>query len=366
MTQVRSRRPNGIALQIRNGARPVKRNSAFPACSSLALAVLLSSFWLGAHSAQAQVFTTPVKPAQPPKPRPQPARRPTAPTRPVAEAPAIQSNRVRTYNDPAAFCAANPNVDQPGSGYAGPAVPDWIASALSPAGPTRPASANQTLGLSWRCFGGRVLACNDVGGKAECAQPDQSLEPTPEILTYCISNRNLALPLTVTRQTIPVWICRNGRPTINGYRSGLDQRGFFAERWRDVTDFAPANMVAAVPRAYIGDWNAALMGKGTLFKIPYTLVIKIRGGNINGVIGSIDYYSADFSGRPAFRCSSNLYLKGGNPALLEIEERIYQRTDDPRCAAQDSMTMQPRDGKLWLEWRKNGNSKITMSGWANR
>ena len=338
----------------------------FGASLLAALALLAISPRWGAYLAHAQVFTAPPKPATTRKPKSQPVRRSSSPARPVIAATPVQSSRTPSFRDPAAFCIANPNADRPDSSYVGPPIPGWIANAALPAGQSKLPNENIVSRFSWRCLAGRVLACQDLGGKAACTQPDQKREPSQEMLTYCSSNRNSQLPQTLTQLTVPVWVCRNGNPVINGYRSGLDQRGFFTEQWVDVTDFSPSNMVAAVPRFYIGDWKVTVKGKGFLFKIPYNAIIKIHGSRIGDIAGSVDYYSKNFSGNFVFFCASDLFLKSASPTGLIFEEKLRQRGPDGRCASQDNLSMQRKDGQVWLDWRKNGDPKVTMSGWANR
>jgi len=339
--------------------------------SSLAMVLLVL-----AQLAQAQVFTNqtpeaaPVKPRAAPKPRPQhtqsqqPAHRPQRAQLPQ---PAPRSMaQSRTFDDPAAYCTANPNADQIGTSYVGQPTPDWVANAATPAAQSAATGGTRPGGFTWRCANAKVLACYDYGGKADCAKPDQSREPTPELRTFCSANPNAEVPQSVIRNTVPVWTCRRGSPVITGYLPNLDERGFFASQWRNVTDFAPSNAVGSVPRSYVGTWKSSVRAMGYLFKIPYDVVFNLRGGNFNSVIGSVDYYTPNFSGSMAYFCSSELYLTSGASDRLELEERVTRRGPDGRCPVQGKVTLQPREGQLWIEWRKTGIDKVTISGWAKQ
>ena len=319
-------------------------------------------------SANAQVFSQPKHSAPPSTPKARPRSQPAMvlPTPAARQAPPSKSTpQVSTFREPATYCSVNPNIDEPGSTYVGQPVPGWVSSAW--AGDSKASAGTmQNRAFNWRCMGGRVLVCSNAVGQSDCGKPIDERSPSPEMLQFCSGKRKAAVAQDLVGNALPIWVCRDGKPVITGYRTGLDERGYFSAQWRDVTDYSPANMVATVPHAFIGDWNSTVMGQGYLFKIPYNVVVKIRGGGTNKLTGSIDYYSKNFSGQFAFFCSSELYLRAGNTSALNFEERIKQRGPDGRCPSQDNITLQSKDGQMRLEWRKNSDPQVTMSGLANR
>lgn len=320
--------------------------------------------------AQAQVFTEPApaprsKPQPQPRPRPkhQPTVRPTSTRQPAPQPVA----RPSTFNDPVAYCAANPDMDVPGATYRGPPVPEWIATALPMAARQQTASAG-TASYNWRCMNRRVLACASSAGRNLCAMPSQEREPTPEMQQYCTGKRRGEIPGEVTGNTVPIWICSNGKPSISGYRAGLDQRGYLSEHWPDVTDLSPANMVGSISRAYVGRWIGQIEGKAFLFKIPFGIVVNIQGGRLNERVGTIEYHAMDIRRQIRLFCTSNLYLRQNAAGGLELWERFDRIAEgaDGRCPSQERLTLQLKEGQAWAEWRKAADEKVRMSGWLRR
>jgi hypothetical protein len=325
----------------------------------LALAALGAICLIGSP-ALAQVFTQPEatekRPAPKPKPRPQPAK-PAKPARP--DAPPQKDARRATFSDPVAYCAAHPDIDQPAAPYSGEPAPSWIASAV-------PASSAPTQSYSWRCMNRRVLACAGAAAQDHCQKPSEDREPTAEMQQYCTGKRKGQVPDEIAGNTLPIWICSGGKPAISGYRAGLDPRGYLSSRWSDVTDFAPANMVGSIPKAYIGRWTGVISGKGFIFKIPFAMIVTVQGGRPNEKVGTIEYHSRDLQGQISLFCASNLYLRQSSAGQLELWERFHHGGLDGRCPAQERMKLQLRDGQVWTEWRKNSDDKIRMSGWLQR
>ena len=318
--------------------------------------------------AQAQVFTEPT-PAPRPKPqaRPRPAHRPAVrPTRQRQAAPQPVA-RSSSFSDPAAYCAANPDMDAPGATYRGPPVPDWIASALPMAGRQPTANAG-SVSYNWRCMNRHVLACASSTGRNLCAMPSQEREPTPEMVEHCTGKRRGEIPGEIAGNTVPIWVCSNGKPSISGYRAGLDQRGFLSEHWSDVTDLSPANMVGSISRVYVGRWIGSIKGKGFLFKIPFGIVVDIQGGRQNERVGTIEYYATDIRSQIRLFCTSNLYLRQNTAGGLEMWERFDRIAEgaDGRCPSQERLTLQLKEGQAWAEWRKTSDEKIKMSGYLQR
>ena len=343
--------------------RPMQRRAWRAACAAFLLTTLAGPI---STAVQAQVFTEPTKPTVKPSPKPRTKPRPTTPPRTERErANPTREARPPAFRDPVGYCSAHPDFDMPGAPYSGPPVPDWIAGAMATSGLQQSASSANTS-FNWRCMNRRVMACFSPVGKSLCEKPSQDREPTAEMQQYCTGKRKGEVPSEIAGNTVPVWTCKNGKPEIAGYRSGLDPRGYLSGQWSDVTDLSPANMVGSVARVYVGQWNGTISGKGFLFKIPYAVIVNVSGGRLNEKIGSVDYYARDLHGQVSLFCASDLYLSSNTQGRLDLREQFRQGGADGRCPAQERITMQPRDGQVLVEWRKNGDEKIKMSGWVQR
>lgn len=311
----------------------------------------------------AQVFTqTPAPSAKPaPKPKPKPKPRSTQSTTQRKAATVATPPVPRSFSDPAAYCQANPTVDQPTSPYAGPAVPDWVAGAVVPAGKSKSMGAT-----AWRCMGGRVLACHDATGQGLCTKPDQSTVATEELTRFCEGKRNAKVPDTVVPHSVPVWACRKGKPEITGYRAGIDAQGYFGESWRDVTGFAPANMLGAVPRGYVGQWISPVKGKGFIFTITYTVLIEMRGGALGANAATVSFYAPDMQGQPKLTCQTALTLRAATTGGLVFDERLQANPSGLVCPQQGHVTMRMEGDRLIAEWRKKADDKVRMVADAER
>lgn len=336
----------------RLASKPLPRMGWSAVMAALPLTALSGAI---STKAQAQVFTEPARPAAQPSPKPRTRNRPTPTVRPERiPSPRPSDVRAISYSDPVSYCAAYPETDQPTSPYSGPPVPNWVASAL--AGGRSGSVGNNSY--NWRCMGRRVMACASPTGQNQCEKPSQDREPTVELQQYCTGKRRGEVPNDIAGNTVPRWACNNGKPTITGYRAGLDPRGYLSEHWSDVTDLSPANMVGQVPRAYVGAWHVASR-KGTGFlSVMLPALIEMRGGR--NVVGSVRYGST-IDGNTGPGCAVDVTIGAMNATSLQLNE-----ASNSPCGVLESMTMQPRDGKMWIEWRKQGATKVRSSGWGQR
>jgi len=146
----------------------------------------------------------------------------------LASTPAAAQGRASPEN-PAAYCRAMGNVDEPGARAGGPGAPDWIRRRLA----LRP---DQSAGVAWRCMNRHVLACVDGGASAHCSRADTSRAVTREMRTFCAASPGLAIPTAVAgSETIFAWGCAGRSPRIVRQWARLDQRGFARPMWRDLT-----------------------------------------------------------------------------------------------------------------------------------
>jgi hypothetical protein len=121
-----------------------------------------------------------------------------------------------------AFCAANPNSDNPARAFYGPqfrfgAVPKEVARA----------GAN-----TWRCMDGRVLVCNLGADGYACQKLNPNPAPSKPVRDYCAANPGSAfVPMVVIGNSSRTWRCAGRMPRPIASQS-LDRRGFIGKSWR--------------------------------------------------------------------------------------------------------------------------------------
>ena len=324
------------------------------------------SLSLSSAQAIAQVFTDPVKPpvAKRFPPPPTTGRAKARSPKRAAEAPSRASKvMVQNFTDPMPYCAANPN-GVAGPNYIGPAAPDWVLHAADLTGP-RQARPSGTAPVAWRCRDGKVLVCRD-SAEVVCGRPSQDTMPSAVVREYCAANRNLPVPKAVAGNTLAVWQCREGNPTITGYFSGLDAQGYFSSAWHDASVFAPGRAVGAVPGYFLGEWQGAIRGKGHFLKVTYAVALTLVGGQLGSNAGVVGYYGVNLGGNTFEACASNIVLRSFAEGRFLADERL-ERKGPPafKCPAQAAMTMQLREGQMWVEWL-DAKGKIKMSGALQR
>ncbi len=140
-----------------------------------------------------------------------------------------------SFTDPFAFCAAVGTLDKPDARYTGPKTPDAVVKGVRKALGTKDDVPNQPFvdGTSWRCAGGKVLACY-VGANLPCGEKaDTNKTPNTGIADYCKANPNAEVVPAVAagRATVYEWRCKAGAPEIVKQIAKPDAQGFIAEIW---------------------------------------------------------------------------------------------------------------------------------------
>ena len=122
-----------------------------------------------------------------------------------------------------AFCAANPNNDNPAKAFYGPRLyrPGLVPADVAGSG------AN-----AWRCMGGRVLVCNIGADGYAC----QKLNPDPAaskpVRDYCAANPGADfVPMVVIGDSASTWRCAGRLPRVLQTQA-LDRRNFIGKSWR--------------------------------------------------------------------------------------------------------------------------------------
>ena len=328
--------------------------------------------------APAQVFTD--QPAGTrPKPAPKPAAKPKPkPRKPPARQPASAPQqrqqaipRVVTYTDPAAYCAATPDIDTPGETYVGQPIPDWIAAASTP-------TAARSPTFNWRCMSGKVLACTIEPGRVDCARPSLEETASREMADHCKGKGIAPIPIEMAGDTVAIWGCRNGAAVVTGHRGKVDARGFYAAQWRDVTDYAPANLVGGVHKSFLGDWYVPIkvslmssLGQSVLVNgkpasVPLTgALLRVTGGPQNASIGRIEYYT-EAGQRLQLICAADMILVSSDPGRLEFFEQLGRSDASSRCGRGERLKLVLRGNQMWVEWYANGSAKPKRSAMGQR
>jgi hypothetical protein len=142
------------------------------------------------------------------------------------------------FDDPFAYCAAVGTIDAPDARYAGPAMPDAIASGLKAAiGGSEDAPPEWFReGATWRCMGGKVYACT-IGANLPCAeQADTGRSPTAAMMAFCRDNPGAdGIPMVVTgRATVYAWRCAGDAPAIERQLTEPDASGYLRNVWYEI------------------------------------------------------------------------------------------------------------------------------------
>jgi hypothetical protein len=142
------------------------------------------------------------------------------------------------FDDPFAYCAAVGTIDAPDARYAGPAMPDAIASGLKAAlgGSEAAPPARFREGSTWRCMAGKVYACT-IGANLPCSEKaDTSRSPTAAMMAFCRDDPGAdGIPMVVTgRATVYAWRCAGDVPAIEHQITEPDARGYLANVWYEI------------------------------------------------------------------------------------------------------------------------------------
>ena len=125
---------------------------------------------------------------------------------------------------PRAFCAANPNDDNPTPSYSeakAPEVPPDVAKA----------GAN-----AWRCMDGKVFVCH-IGADG---YPCQKLDPNPSaakpVRDFCAAHPGSDfVPMYVIGASATTWRCQGAEPQALKTET-LDKRDFLKSVWKPLSD----------------------------------------------------------------------------------------------------------------------------------
>jgi hypothetical protein len=328
--------------------------------------------------AVAQVFTEATKPATKKPSTRAPATAPTRRTRGARETARVTAPTPPpppTFSEPEAYCAANPDANGPGPDFVS-GIPYWVTNGWKLASnSTQPISPSA---MKWKCSSGRVLACGSMVGEDFCSKPDNLTETTQEMITYCADKRKGAIPREITGNTLSVWVCKNRKPVLSGYRTDVDANGYLSGTWLDVTPFSPANMVGDVPRAYSAKWavpvKVGLLGSmirsGSLTSSynPNNFVttfsaMQIDGGQLGTVVGTNVYYGESPGQQIApSGCEAKLILTEMTATSITLTERYVSQPSN--CRKPETFKLQARDGQLLVNWMVKGKTKPKRSEWV--
>ncbi len=115
-----------------------------------------------------------------------------------------------------AFCAANPNDDNPARASATEVPPE----------------VKQAGGNVWRCMDGRVLICNIGADGYPCQKMDPSLKPAKPVRDFCAAHPGSDfVPMYVLGASASTWRCDGATPRPLKTQL-LDERDFVKGAWQ--------------------------------------------------------------------------------------------------------------------------------------
>ena len=99
-----------------------------------------------------------------------------------------------------------------------------------------PGKAELRTQASYRCMGGKVLACF-VGANLPCAKMNAARD-NPGVDTFCKANPNddIVPAFATGHDAVYSYKCRNGKAVVTGKAWQLDQRGFARKLWAVVPE----------------------------------------------------------------------------------------------------------------------------------
>lgn len=122
----------------------------------------------------------------------------------------------------------------------------------------------------------------------------------------------------------------------------------------------------SLPGSVAGAWQLRMAGRAIKLRADYTIEIKINTGG-RQPIALISYFAGD-QRRPSSICRTQLSLLSNEGEAAVFSESLNYRMGKDRCPIWDQVTIAPRDGGLWVQWRDVAGRKATvkMEGQADR
>jgi hypothetical protein len=150
----------------------------------------------------------------------------------------------KPFTDPITYCHAVGTADEPDARYTGPAVPEWMLTALyskDELKAQKKSKIDPARVVVWRCMGGKVYACVQ-GNSPICGKANQEMAPTKAMRDYCGGQPNAdVIPLSVIGHENPMiydWRCNGKKPVIARQIFTVDARGFPVELWKEIASAA--------------------------------------------------------------------------------------------------------------------------------
>jgi hypothetical protein len=145
------------------------------------------------------------------------------------------------FTDPVPYCKAVGTIDPPDGRYQGPAVADWMASALytpQEIAAQKAAGIDVARSIVWRCTRGSVFGCVQPNNLI-CGKANTDREPTNAMRDFCTAQPNASvIPLSVIGHENPMifeWACHGKQPTITRQVFKVDAQGFPSDLWKQIS-----------------------------------------------------------------------------------------------------------------------------------
>lgn len=130
------------------------------------------------------------------------------------------------YDDPFAYCTVAGTVDQPGSHYTGPMIPEQVIDALASDG----VAFDEETRAFWRCADGKVLACAEGPQSPLCANIGDNPNIPPRVQAFCQEHPGQ----DVYYDNYVQWHCEDTQPTILARTVEPDPQGYNPMQWIEV------------------------------------------------------------------------------------------------------------------------------------
>ena len=116
---------------------------------------------------------------------------------------------------------------------------------------------------------------------------------------------------------------------------------------------------AQMPAEAVGAWQAQIAGSGFKLKTNYNIEIKINDGRSGLPAAIVSYFAGDAS-RPSTICRSQLTFETAEGRNFVFRESLNYKGGKDSCPIWDQVTIEPREGHLWLQWRDQAGRKSTI------
>ncbi len=123
--------------------------------------------------------------------------------------------------------------------------------------------------------------------------------------------------------------------------------------------FRPIPSSVQMPAELVGAWQTQIEGRAFKLRANYNIEIKINDSRSNLPTAIVSYFAGD-ANRPSTICRSQLMLVSTEGQSFVLGESLNYKGGKDLCPIWDQVTIEPRSGSLWLQWRDGGRRKPSV------